>query len=163
MPNETKNENANSTTSGSANGIKDSGTRQEFQTGAVRDGQKNKGRFDLIPFWPTLAYAAIMEAGAEKYAANNWRKGMPISRYINSAQRHLEKYKCGMRDEPHLWQALWNVACAIHTQIQIYLGFYPQEFNDLYSDFISPDQPVELLGDFEKERVEEFAKSIPKK
>lgn len=114
--------------------LKDSGTRRSFDSGAVRDAQENKGRFDLLPFWPQLAYAVIMEAGAKKYSANNWRKGMPISIYINSAIRHLEKYKMGLRDEPHLWQALWNVSCAVHAQIQIYLGLYPKTFNDLFDD-----------------------------
>ena len=27
--------------------------------------------------------------GAKKYAKNNWRKGQPISRYYDSAMRHL--------------------------------------------------------------------------
>ncbi len=29
--------------------IKDSGTRSNFATGAVRDGQEGKGRMDLLP------------------------------------------------------------------------------------------------------------------
>lgn len=131
--------------------LKDSGTRQTFSTGAVRDAQENKGRFDLIPFWPLLAYATIMEAGAKKYIANNWRKGMPISKYINSAERHLEKYKAGFRDEPHLWQSLWNIGCAIHTQVELSFNRYPSEFNDLYSDLNSDHTvPVELFSEFEK-------------
>lgn len=142
--------------------LKDSGVRQEFSTGAVRDAQTGKGRFDLIPFWPTLAYGCIMEAGALKYAANNWRKGMPLSRYIDSAQRHLEKYKAGFRDEPHLWQAFWNIGCAIHTQVQIYLGHYPKEFNDMYSDFHDTAE-VPLFGEFETTRIDIYKEALPKK
>lgn len=140
--------------------LKDSGTRQAFESGAVRDTQGGKGRFDLIPFWPLFAYACIMEAGAIKYAANNWRKGMPISRYIDSAERHLGKYKSGFRDEPHLWQALWNIGCAIHTQVELYFGRYPNQFNDLFSDFEPNKEDVTLVSDFEIQRLESFRKDI---
>jgi Domain of unknown function (DUF5664) len=138
-------------------GLKDSGTRQEFSSGAVRDCQSSKGRFDLIPFWPIFAYSAILEAGAQKYAAKNWMKGMPISRYIDSALRHLFKYMSGMRDEPHLWQALWNIAGAVHTQVLIYLKMYPEEFNDLTDD---TGKSIELLSEFEKIRIESVVGSI---
>jgi hypothetical protein len=143
-------------------GLKDSGTRTEFASGAVRDGAAKKGRLDLIPYWPMLAYGAILEAGAKKYAPNNWRKGMPISSYIKSAENHLQKYKSGFRDEPHLWQALWNIAGAVHTQIQIYLGIYPAAYNDLWSDITLSDSP-ELLGEFEKEYMAPFAKEFGQK
>lgn len=33
------------------NGIKDSGTRREFESGAVRDMAEGKGRCDLLPLW----------------------------------------------------------------------------------------------------------------
>ena len=139
--------------------LKDSGTRKEFTSGAVRDAAKKKGRFDLISYWPMLAYGAVLEAGAIKYSPNNWRLGMPISSYINSAQHHLEKYKSGWRDEPHLWQALWNVAGAVHTQIQIYLGLYPAELNDLWSDLTLKSAPP-LLGAFEKEYIDPVFKEL---
>lgn len=139
--------------------LKDSGTRRSFDSGAVRDAAKMKGRFDLIPFWPQFAYASILEAGAKKYAANNWRKGMPISVYVNSAINHLAKYKSGLRDEPHLWQALWNIAGAVHTQIQIYFGNYPTEFNDLFSDVTLKEAPP-LVGKYEILALEQFRPMI---
>ena len=139
--------------------LKDSGSRTEFSSGAVRDGAAKKGRLDLIPYWPMLAYGAVLEAGAVKYAPNNWRKGMPMSSYIKSAENHLQKYKSGWRDEPHLWQALWNIAGAVHTQIQIYLGFYPAELNDLWSDLTLTEHP-ELLGKFEKEYIDPLKKDL---
>lgn len=140
--------------------LKDSGARREFPSGAVRDRAKGKGRFDLMPLWPLLAYSAVLEAGAVKYPANNWRKGMPISQYIDSALRHLLKYQAGYRDEPHLWQALWNVAGAVYTQCQIYLGNYPAEFNDLYSDLNCTESPS-VVGEFEMARLEDYRKMSP--
>src|ERR1039457_2453634 len=62
--------------------LKDSGTRQEYNTGAVRDAEENKGMVELNPPWATFAIGWIMEAGAKKYSSRNWERGMPISRYI---------------------------------------------------------------------------------
>lgn len=33
--------------------------------------------------------AKVMMAGAKKYGAHNWRKGGPISQYLDCAMRHL--------------------------------------------------------------------------
>jgi hypothetical protein len=59
--------------------VKDSGEREKFETGAQRDTQVGKGRFDLIP--PLLLYrmARLYEAGALKYGDRNWtgKRGCP--------------------------------------------------------------------------------------
>ena len=132
--------------------LKDSGTRQSFQTGAVRDAAGNKSLLELLPPWALFAWGWIMEAGARKYAARNWEKGMPMSRYLSSAKRHIELYQAGFRDEPHLWQALWNIGGAVHTQILVYLGVYPAEFYDLPNHIGKESAPV--LGVFEQERID---------
>ena len=90
--------------------IKDSGTRSNFNTGAVRDGQEGKGRMDLLPVRALIEVAKIFEAGAKKYAARNWEKGIPLSRYMDSGLRHAMKFLGGDRDEPHLAMACWNLA-----------------------------------------------------
>jgi hypothetical protein len=136
----------------SENDLKDSGERQSFETGAVRDTAAGKPLLGLLPSWALLAWAWVMEAGARKYAARNWEKGMPMSRYIESAKRHLEAYQMGFRDEPHLWQALWNVGGAVHTQIMVYIGAYPSTFYDL-PNHVGLDQPP-ILGEFEKSRID---------
>lgn len=134
--------------------LKDSGERRTFETGAVRDRAAGKSKPILNPPWATLALGWIMEAGSRKYAARNWEKGMPLGEYIDSAQRHLEDYKLGKRDEPHLWQALWNISCAVHTQVLIYLGVYPHEFYDI-PNHISKD-PIPVMGEFERMRVDKL-------
>lgn len=132
--------------------LKDSGTRQEFKTGAVRDTAGNKPLLELVPGWSLLAWGWIMEAGAKKYSARNWEKGMPISRYLSSAKRHIESYQLGFRDEPHLWQALWNIGGAVHTQILVYLGIYPFDFYDLPSHIGTEQAPI--LSEFERIRID---------
>lgn len=158
--------------------IKDSGSRQEFDTGAVRDIRIGKGRYDLLPLYEvsllleepimTLSddvktYSVILntfddildnsyqsdgtkfnalirvlavfidneydenrnfaikllaehfEAGAEKYGDNNWRKGIPLRRYMDSALRHYFKYLSNFTDESHATAFMWNVICAAWT------------------------------------------------
>jgi hypothetical protein len=136
--------------------LKDSGKRQEFNTGAVRDTAEGKSRLSLLPSWALLAWGWIMDAGAVKYAARNWEAGMPISRYLESAARHLEMYRMGFRDEPHLWQALWNVGGAIHTSILVHIGIYPKEFYDLPNHVSGKAVPI--LGEFERVRVDGMMK-----
>ena len=150
--------------------ILDSGNRTEFETGAVRDIQQGKGRFDLMPLdvmsevfrveladeveessiadvlddvagfqrtgderWLCAAIAHYslavnvdlpklmldvakhFENGALKYGEHNWEKGIPISRYIDSAVRHLMKDLAGETDEDHAAAFVWNCMCAAWT------------------------------------------------
>lgn len=118
-------------TASSGDELKDSGTRQEFSSGAVRDAQAGKGRFDLLPIHGVLAIALQMERGAAKYHQRNWELGMPLSRFADSAMRHLLKFIAGYDDEPHLDAALWNLACLKEGQERIKRGLWPAEFDDL--------------------------------
>ena len=151
--------------------IIDSGNRTEFETGAVRDIQQGKGRFDLMPLdimskafgikfayeleessiadvlgdvadfqrtgnegWLCIAIvhyslavhvdlpklmldvAKHFENGALKYGEHNWEKGIPISRYIDSAVRHLMKDCACETDEDHAAAFVWNCMCAAWTR-----------------------------------------------
>lgn len=188
---------------------KDSGARQEFETGARRDIQKGKGRFDLLPAIPMrrlldlytthpdlwspletgdeilaalealddiylyaegcrerdhLAHAAaevvaamggftpamkrlagVYERGAEKYGENNWQKGMPISRYLDSGCRHITQAIGGEQDEDHLGQGLWNVFSVMHTEVVIERGLLPDTLDDTL-DYTGPDLNLQLLS-----------------
>lgn len=151
--------------------ILDSGDRTEFESGAVRDMRKGKGRCDLMPLdvvgeythdiifhelnhfqkysdvnclyrcldhfekhWDDgekkeseeaihmqrrstmlLEVAKHFEDGAVKYGDNNWRKGIPVKFYIDSAIRHYLKFLRGDQDEPHDRAFCWNILCAIWT------------------------------------------------
>ena len=55
------------------------------------------------------------ESGALKYGENNWKKGMPLHCYIDSAVRHFLKHLRGDTDEPHDRAFVWNLLCAVWT------------------------------------------------
>lgn len=56
---------------------------------------------------------------------------MPMSRFLDSALRHIHQHIEGRRDEDHLAQAMWNVACAIHTEEMIGKGKLDKKLADL--------------------------------
>ena len=62
-----------------------------------------------------LEVAKHFEDGARKYGENNWRLGIPVKRYIDSAVRHYLKFRRGDKDEPHDRACAWNLMCAAWT------------------------------------------------
>ena len=117
--------------------IKDSGERQKFNTGAVRDVTKGKGRFDLLPPEAIKRLAVHFQNGALKYADRNWEKGMPLSKFLDSSMRHLFAYLSGSREEDHIIAAAWNALCFVQTEHWINQGKLPQELDDMNEpDFI---------------------------
>lgn len=98
--------------------IKDSGERTQFNTGAVRDMHTGKGRMDLLPWEALVEVSKHCEEGALKYGERNCEKGIPIHSLIDSAFRHLAKYMMGMKDEPHLRAAAWNILFALYMEIK---------------------------------------------
>ena len=96
--------------------VKDSGARQSFDTGAVRDTQDNKPRYDLIPVAALRRLATHYANGAKKYGEHNWTKGIPASRCIASAERHLFQWVEGDRSEDHLSAVLFNIMAIIHFE-----------------------------------------------
>lgn len=113
--------------------VMDSGVREEFQTGSRRDSRQGKGRFDLMSPFVLERDSRHLENGATKYGDRNWERGQPLSRYYDSAMRHMNKYLMGYRDEDHLAAARWNLAALMHTEMMIQLGVLPKELNDLPS------------------------------
>lgn len=104
---------------------------QSFDTGAVRDVQGDKGLPSLRPVHALNRLDRHMQRGAQKYAARNWEQGIPLSRFADSALRHLDKALAGYDDEDHLAAALWNVACLVDTQERIRARLLPDELDDL--------------------------------
>ena len=111
--------------------LPDSGKREEFTTGAVRDVNTGKGRFDLLSPIAMLRKAKHYENGALKYADRNWEKGIPNHRFIDSALRHIFCYLSGDRSEDHLAAAGWNIDGIIHTNEKIKDGSLPATLNTL--------------------------------
>lgn len=122
--------------------VKDSGARQSFDTGSVRDTREGKGRFDLISPIALTRLARHYENGAKKYGDRNWEKGQPLSRYLDSALRHLCGILHGKTDEDHAAAAAWNIFAFIHTQEKIRLGELPAELDDTPATLVAREEAV---------------------
>lgn len=94
---------------------KDSGKREEFKTGMVRDTQDDKPRYDLIDRAFLKRWAELMARGAKKYGENNWRKAATeeeLNRYQSSAIRHLFQWLDNDTTEDHAVAIAFNLAGA---------------------------------------------------
>ena len=116
--------------------LKDSGKRKKFESGAMRDLQDGKGRYDLISPLALRRLAIVCERGGKKYNVRNWEKGMPISSFLSPAIRHTEQNIEGLRDEDHLAQAAWNLFSAMHIEEMIQRGLLPEKLDDRPNFFI---------------------------
>jgi len=87
-----------------------------YVTGAIREANDGRGRFDLLPVRGLMRVALRCELGAVKYGDRNWEYGMPQSRFLNSALRHLCQYLAGQTDEDHLAAAGWNILAALDQE-----------------------------------------------
>jgi len=95
---------------------KDSGVREEFSTGMVRDTQENKPRYDLIPTGPLKRLAELYMRGAIKYSENNWKKGQPYSRAYASMFRHMVAWREGEASEDHLAAICFNAFALMYYE-----------------------------------------------
>jgi hypothetical protein len=121
--------------------IKDSGSRREFSTGAVRDRGEAKGRWDLLPFHTIQRVSVHYERGCEKYGDRNWEKGLPVGEYLNSCLRHLMKWWLGHKDEDHLVAFVWNALCLMETAERVEMGVLPKELDNRPPSLIKLDGP----------------------
>lgn len=81
-------------------------------TGAIVAYVEDNG---VDPYQVLLDVSIHFEDGALKYDDNNWKKGIPVNVYVDSALRHYVKHKIGMVDEPHDRAFIWNVLCGNWT------------------------------------------------
>lgn len=104
---------------------KDSGARQEYDSGMVRDLQDGKPDFSLLltdaPYDEQLLtrWAALMERGASKYGRRNWQLACgeeELERFKASAFRHFAQWITGEVDEDHAAAVLFNINAAEHVK-----------------------------------------------
>lgn len=98
--------------------IKDSGKRETYESGAVRDTNEGKIRYDLLPIECLKRLAEHYTKGAKKYDDNNWKKGIPTKRFIESAWRHWGEYLLGETEEDHLSALVFNVFGIMYNEIK---------------------------------------------
>lgn len=113
-------------------GIKqESGEQREFATGAKRQAASGKGLPSLFPADAYIEICKHFEAGAVLHGARNWEKGLPISCFIDSLERHVAAVKMGKTDEEHYRAIAWNAVCMLSTKVRIEGGILPAELDDL--------------------------------
>jgi hypothetical protein len=93
--------------------IKDSGQRQEFSSGMVRDVATDKLNAALVLDGPMfLRWAQHLTKGAIKYAKRNWMKAAgdeEYERFRESAVRHFIQWYNGETEEDHAAAVFFNI------------------------------------------------------
>jgi len=79
---------------------------------------KGKIRYDLMEPFAIEELAKVFTKGAEKYAPNNWLKGLPWMEVVASLERHVAEFKRGEDfDEEtglyHMAHAAWNALALV--------------------------------------------------
>ncbi|WP_183229376.1 dATP/dGTP diphosphohydrolase domain-containing protein [Bartonella callosciuri] len=59
------------------------------ETNEAHKNDSGKARLELIPPLALIEIGKVLEFGAKKYGADNWRNGMHWSRFHGAALRHL--------------------------------------------------------------------------
>jgi len=111
--------------------LTDSGGRESFMDGAVRELSPERPRPDLIsPFFEEVLGTHLMKGG-KKYAPRNWEKGIPQSRHWESLRRHMMQEMQGLDDEDHLAAMACNIMFLIHNREAIKNGILPEHLDDM--------------------------------
>lgn len=93
--------------------IKDSGKREEFASGMVRDTSEDKVMYDLVLDGPMFErLARHLTGGAKKYAVRNWMQAKgpeELERFRASAIRHFIQWWNSDFDEDHAAAVMFNI------------------------------------------------------
>lgn len=103
--------------------VKDSGAREQFESGMVRDTEDGKIDYTLILDGPMLdRWADHLTKGARKYAPRNWMRATgheEYQRFLRSALRHFLQWIRGERDEDHAAGVFFNINGAEYVLSQL--------------------------------------------
>lgn len=89
------------------------------------------GGYFQMPATAIKRLAGLYERGAKKYNDDNWKKGQPLCRTLDSCLRHLWTWRAGDREEDHLAGVLWNIFTLIWTEQAIESGKLNADLDDL--------------------------------
>ena len=97
--------------------VKDSGARQSFASGMVRDTEEGKTDYtSLVEVEPLLTrLCQHLHKGAVKYGRGNWQHADSAEerdRFKRSAARHMRAYLLGETDEDHAAAVVFNLNAA---------------------------------------------------
>lgn len=85
-----------------------------MKEGGLPRNLENKPEWQLVHFPSLEPMVRVLMFGAEKYEADNWKKGYPIRRTYGSLMRHMVAFMEGENDDPesglpHLGHAMCNL------------------------------------------------------
>lgn len=126
---------------------------EQFSTGAMRDSNTGKGRYDLIDPLFLRDLSRLLEYGAGHYGPENWRHGMPFSRTIDSMMRHLTNFRLGIEDPDHgmnLMAVAFGAMCMNYYLDQISRGQLPAELDDRHAMSRIPGSVCQTLGELRR-------------
>lgn len=93
--------------------VKDSGQRQQFDSGMQRDVTDGKVMHSLVYDGPMLErWAAHITKGAKKYTPRNWMLATgqdELDRFRDSAARHFFQWMNGDTEEDHAAAVFFNL------------------------------------------------------
>lgn len=99
---------------------------------AERDND-GKLQWSLVDFDSLEDMVKVLEFGAKKYAANNWKKGLETTKIVESLIRHLTAYLNGENNDsesglPHTGHILCN------AMFLSYIHKFMPDFDNRYID-----------------------------
>lgn len=83
----------------------------------LKEGTKfdeGKLRYELVPPEALEALVSVLTAGAVKYDARNWERGIAYSRVFGALHRHLWAWWAGQSiDSESNFSHLWHALCCL--------------------------------------------------
>ena len=130
--------------------VKDSGARQQFASGMVRDVTDGKIDYTLALDGPMFKRVAVhLTKGATKYAKRNWMQAdgpEEAERFRESALRHFLQWYWGELDEDHAAAVYFNINGFEYVQDKLLAEFGAPSFEEFFgTDITTPE--------IEKDRV----------
>lgn len=102
--------------------VKDSGVRENYDSGMRRDTQEGKPDYTLIHIPFLTRIANHLGLGAIKYGRENWmlaNSAEELQRFRSSAFRHLMQWLQGDDDEDHAAAVVFNLMAAEYVKAKI--------------------------------------------
>lgn len=117
-------------------------------TKAGHKDDSGKLRYDLLPRRALQQVAARLTQGEKKYCAQNWRVGIPYSKLVGAAERHLNAFCMGgIIDEDGGLHELSGAVISLLMLLEYELEGRREELNDLY---MSPEDLAKIKLQIEK-------------
>ena len=141
--------------------VKDSGVRQEYESGMRRDTQEGKPDYTLIHIPFLTRIAEHLGRGMVKYGRDNWKYANSeeeLTRFRASATRHLMQWLEGEIDEDHAAAVVFNLMAAEYVKEKLK---YDTEIKDISNPRILNVYELELLlSDVSRETKREFIRFL---